>query len=139
MTLDRIFSIRCWGIWQPVIRLLSTTRSPPSHRTAQPKYRSISAAASTSSSRGQQRMRQALAHKMVALRMGSTLFFAPCTAISPRSGLPPAIRKWLKPLPPFHRFTPSYAQRRERGAWERIAIQYCFYKKVYFTSAITVR
>ena len=117
ITDDRIRRISVWGMSHRVSVVLSTSRSSPSHCTAQPKYRRISAAESTSLRCGQPSMRHTSPLSSVAARMGSTLFFAPCTATSPRSGVPPSMVIYLMcpPFPVHPTAMPLYEWTGERG------------------------
>ena len=88
---ERIRRISASGMSQRVMRVVSTTRSLPSHRAWQPRCRRMSAAASTSLSRGQSAMRHTSSASTAAARTGSTLFLARCTVIRPLRGRPPSI------------------------------------------------
>ena len=91
MTDERISRIRPSGMSQRSSVLESTITVCPSRCTLQPKCRRISSVASTSVSRGQLCIMLTLPDKTAAARMGSTLFFAPCTSMLPSRRFPPEI------------------------------------------------
>ena len=76
---------------QHVIPAVSTTRLFPSHSARHPRWRRIRTEASTSRRRGQCRSTERPGCRMVAARMGSTLFLAPWTVRLPSRGRPPKI------------------------------------------------
>ena len=95
-----------------------TVSASPSHRASQPRYRRMRTDASTSRSRGQRRSTVSPRLRSVAARIGSALFFAPCTAMEPESAFAPLtmicvicpslrIKKWFN--------DPSYAKGRGAG------------------------
>ena len=75
----------------------STSRSGPFQRTAQPRCRRMSMDVSTSSRWGQRCKTQTSPLRIHAARMGSTLFFAPCTVRSPDRRRPPSIIRLICP------------------------------------------
>ena len=107
MTEDRISRMRWSGMSQRSSVLESTVTVWPSLLTRQPRCSKIATVASTSDSRGQLCITLTLPERMVAARMGSTLFFAPWTWTAPSSLLPPEMMISLIVLPP-HSFVSYY-------------------------------
>ena len=97
------------GISAPVMYRESIVTSCPERSTAQPMRRSILTVASTSRSSGTFVSRVTPGNSTLAAIIGSTAFFAPCTATRPRRGLPPDMCQTLINSPPDSRITPSYA------------------------------
>jgi len=100
ITEDRISRISASGTSQPVIPAVSTSNTSPRHPALQPKACRIRMDASTSRRRGQRRSTTLPPVRMVAARMGSTLFFAPCMVTSPWRRFPPRISSRLILLVP---------------------------------------
>ena len=100
ITEDRISRISASGTSQPDIPAVSTSNTSPRHPALQPKACRIRMDASTSRRRGQRRSTTLPPVRMVAARMGSTLFFAPCMVTSPWRRFPPRISSRLILLVP---------------------------------------
>ena len=88
-TEERISRMSWSGMSQRCMVLESTVMVSPSCSTTQPRWRRMATEASTSVSWGQLCRTLTAPVKIVAARMGRTLFFAPWTATAPERGVPP--------------------------------------------------
>ena len=92
MTEDRISRIRASGTSFWVSSEASTVMVSPVRDTLHPRCSRIEMEARTSERSGQLWTTLTPLHRIVAARIGSTLFLAPWTLAVPRSGLPPSTR-----------------------------------------------
>ena len=120
---------------QAVSEAASTTSVSPSHSARQPRCRRIRIDASTSRRRGQLCSVEVPLCKMVAAKMGSTLFFAPWTCRLPLRALPPSMIK-----SPIKTLRSSFSQKLHH-LMRRAALFVPFPRRAYFSrrrSSITV-
>ena len=135
ITDERISRIRWSGTSQRVSEAASTTSASPSHSARQPRCRRIRMDASTSRRRGQLCSVEVPLCKMVAAKMGSTLFFAPWTCKLPLRALPPSMIK-----SPIKTLRSSFSQKLHH-LMRRAALFVPFPRRAYFSrrrSSITV-
>ena len=92
MTDERISRIRASGTSRPVRAEASTVTVSPARSTRHPRCSRMAMEARTSERSGQLCTTLSPGHRMVAARMGSTLFFAPWTRAVPWSRFPPSTR-----------------------------------------------
>ena len=91
---DRISRIRSSGISLPDSPVLSTRIRCPSRSTRHPKWRRIATEASTSDKPGQFWSSETPSAIKAAARIGSALFFAPCTATAPFKRWHPSMKSF---------------------------------------------